>query len=106
MMTQEENRARDSTESQRIYENLIVTGKEELGYQMKIMLDRFDRTDRLIWLGVATLAGMTVVFGFLISHGPYPGAVASILLGGGVLVVMVAIYLLVRINTSLHRKTT
>lgn len=88
-----------------IYKDLVETGKEELEFQVRILLDRFDRTDRLVRLGVATLAGMTAVLGFLLSHGPHPQPWDAVTLGTSILLVMTAIHRLIRINTYLHRET-
>jgi hypothetical protein len=89
---------------QRIYEDLIRTGKQELEYQIRILLDRFDRTDRLIRLAVAILAGMIVVIGYLVAHGPQTRLLGAAAMGLSILVVMMSVYMLLRLNTSLHRE--
>lgn len=106
LMSQDDAPIESSTGRRSIYRDLVSTGKEELEFQVRIMLDRFDRTDRLVRLAVATLAGMVAVLGFLMSHGPSPRVGGAVLLGASILAVMSAVYLLVRINTSLHRETT
>lgn len=51
----------------RIYQDLVRLGERVLDVQFQTALDRFDRTDRLVRLGVATLAGMVVVLGFFLT---------------------------------------
>lgn len=71
--------------------------------QVRIILDRLDRTDRLIQLGVATIGAMIAIVGFLIAQSVrvHPTSAAGIAIS--ILTVMISIYLLVRLNTSLHK---
>jgi hypothetical protein len=68
------NTAREpSSEDGFISQDLIRIGERILDQQVKILLDRFDRTDRLVRLAVATLAGMVAVSSqplLLYSEGP------------------------------------
>ena len=54
-------------------------------------LDRFDRSDRIVRLGVATLAGMMVVLGFFLTRTASTSLVGIAGIGLSIVCVIIAI---------------
>lgn len=95
---------RGSSATERIHRQVVRLSERILEYQVRIVLDRFERSDRLVRLGVATLAGMVAVPGFFLTQGLeiHPlGAVAVVI---SISNVILSIHWLVRLNTSFHRE--
>ncbi len=87
-----------------VHEDLIRTGERIVDFQFRLLLDRLERTDQLIRLGVATFAGMIAVVGILITQGGRPGLAGISGMATGILATMWGVYSLARLNTALHRE--
>jgi hypothetical protein len=89
--------------NQTVYQDIVRLGERVLDSQFRMALDRFDRSDRLVRLGVATLAGMVVVLGFFLTQTKPTNMVGVAGIGLSILLVIVAIFILVQSVTRIHK---
>lgn len=85
------------------FEDIVRIGERIIDFQFRIVIDRLERTDRLIRLGIATLAGMFAVLGLLITQGAGIDMVGVLGIGTSILLVVLTIYSLARLNAGLHQ---
>ncbi len=87
-----------------MYQDAVRIGERIVDFQFQMVFDRLERTDRLVRLGVATLAGMIAVVGLMATRRVQLDAVETVFLAVGFLSAMIAVFLLARLNTGLHRE--
>lgn len=102
-MTKDE-RSTGPADQTRVYQDAVRIGERIVDFQFQIAIDRLDCTDRLVQLGVATLAGMIAVVGLLFTRGVGVDGIGAGVLGVGFFPAMIAVYWLARLNRGLHRE--
>jgi hypothetical protein len=97
--------APDPAGRQQIYNDLTRLGERIIDFQFRLALDALERNDRLIGLGVAMLAGMVAIMGFILVQGFEVPTFSAGLLGVSILIALYAEYRLVRLNSNVHRQS-